>query len=110
MDVGARGQGRLGLGEGPPVPAGVTPRDQGTPRALALPVDMVGLSGQTSKPERCPFFLGLVEGRGGQKQDAGWVLPAAEAAVSASGSIPLAAPGLQPGDVGVELILPIASM
>ena len=75
MDVGARGQGRLGLGEGPPVPAGVTPRDQGTPRALALPADMVGLSGQTSKPERCPFFLGLVEGRGGQKQDAGWVLP-----------------------------------
>lgn len=38
-------------------------------------------------------FLGLIKGRGGQKRDAGWVLPAAEAAVSASGSIPLAAPG-----------------
>lgn len=43
MDVGAHEQGRLGLGEGPPVPAGVTPRDQGTPRALALPADMVDL-------------------------------------------------------------------
>ena len=92
MDVGAREQGRLGLGEGPPVPAGVTPRDQGTP---------LSLSGARSS-------WGSSRGEEGRSRTlAGF---AAEAAVSASGSIPLAAPGLQPGDVGVELILPIASM
>lgn len=37
-------------------------------------------------------FLGPVEGRGGQKQVTGWVLLAVEAAVSASGSVPSAAP------------------